>query len=644
MTVPPRFYYIPIGKGWQPQRGATPDRVLFALSLRREYNYKTANSPFGSMLMEKRYPPIFQSVPADEFTDREEIIEEMMHWASITPRDMMISTAVVGPRRIGKTAVLEQVYNRLFWEQDEVVPIYFSFEAKPTTSTEFAWAYFINFLQQYIAFRRKDDNLARLDAQEVEPRDLISMAEEMKGDPISVLAPGLFRLLNSPTALLHDKLERVIYLPRRVMEYNRARWKPETPIFVMLDEFQEVMKIRYSDGKPADGVGLYQWAVEGRQCPHIVTGSAVRLITQEILGTGALFGRFEYFPFPPLPNIYGLELVDKLAHKYGLEIPEPVAGYIVTRCGGNPFYIRCVIMRAIRQRLSTVKDKTVVDDLIAYEVTRGLIWRDWSGQLQKYFEQINSQYIAKHILFYAAQFEDEMIDIEVIAKKVNRPPDEVYHILRQLAFAEMIDVRGGVVFFNLKDPILRDFIRAQYELDIEKKPVERKQEELVEEYRRLKGKYADLVGALVEARVEALLNRFDGREVEGRLFHAGGKVRLPRFRYVADTVVKPLGKREYQIDLVGEWNEGYDFYDWVVEIKHWKRKVTREVVEGFEEACRALVEERRLAGVVKWLVSSGGFTEGAVEAMEGYGMYYSGREELNELLHIFGVERMPEHL
>ena len=470
--------------------------------------------------MEKRYPPIFQSVPADEFTDREEIIEEMMHWASITPRDMMISTAVVGPRRIGKTAVLEQVYNRLFWEQDEVVPIYFSFEAKPTTSTEFAWAYFINFLQQYIAFRRKDDNLARLDAQEVEPRDLISMAEEMKGDPISVLAPGLFRLLNSPTALLHDKLERVIYLPRRVMEYNRARWKPETPIFVMLDEFQEVMKIRYSDGKPADGVGLYQWAVEGRQCPHIVTGSAVRLITQEILGTGALFGRFEYFPFPPLPNIYGLELVDKLAHKYGLEIPEPVAGYIVTRCGGNPFYIRCVIMRAIRQRLSTVKDKTVVDNLIAYEVTRGLIWRDWSGQLQKYFEQINSQYIAKHILFYAAQFEDEMIDIEVIAKKVNRPPDEVYHILRQLAFAEMIDVRGGVVFFNLKDPILRDFIRAQYELDIEKKPVERKQKELVEEYRRLQEEvFPDLRLGLLHGRMkgeekEAVMRAFREGELD----------------------------------------------------------------------------------------------------------------------------------
>ena len=52
------------------------------------------------------------------------------------------------------------------------------------------------------------------------------------------------------------------------------------------DEFQNILLINYSDGKPARMTGLYQWAVEGRQCPHFVTGSAVRLINQEVLGIG----------------------------------------------------------------------------------------------------------------------------------------------------------------------------------------------------------------------------------------------------------------------------------------------------------------------------------------------------------------------
>jgi predicted AAA+ superfamily ATPase len=71
-------------------------------------------------------------VPSDEFTDREELIGELVATACNTPRDITFSTAIVGQRRMGKTSVMEQLYNRLFWEEDEVVPIYFTFEAKPT--------------------------------------------------------------------------------------------------------------------------------------------------------------------------------------------------------------------------------------------------------------------------------------------------------------------------------------------------------------------------------------------------------------------------------------------------------------------------------------------------------------------------------
>ena len=592
----------------------------------------------------KRYPPIFQSVPADEFTDREEIIGTLVERATNTPRDMTLSASIVGQRRLGKTAVMEQVYNRLFWEQDKVVPIYFNFEAKPTTSTEFAWAYFTNFLKQYVAFRLKDDELARLDDSDVEVNNLVVLAETLSGDPIARFAGGMQRLLSSPTALLHDKLERTIYLPRRVMEYNRARWKPETPIFVMLDEFQNILLINYSDGKPARMTGLYQWAVEGRQCPHFVTGSAVRLINQEVLGTGALFGRFRYIEFPPMENVYGLELVEKLAFKYGLTIPEPVAGYIVTRCGGNPFYIRCVVMQATEQRYEKVENEQTVNDLIAHEITHGQIWRDWGSQLQRYFEQINSYTIAKHILFHAARYENERILPEEIAAEVERPVDEVVRVLRQLAFAEMIDARGGPIFFNLKDPLLRDFIETQYELDVEGAPLAKVLEDLAREYKKLKGKHADLVGALVEARIEALLNRFDGRTVPGRLFHTEGEVKLPRFHAAADTKVKPPGEREYQIDLQGRWHtEKLDLWAWVVEIKHWKKRVAADVVGKFVAAYTALAQETKLDGVVPWLVNKGGFTKGAIEMMKQHSIYYSGAAEINELLRAFGIERLlPE--
>ena len=587
-----------------------------------------------------KYPPIFQSVPTDEFTDREEVINVLVKRAINTPRDITLSTAIVGQRRLGKTSVMEHAYNRLFWEQDEVVPIYFTFEAKPTTSDEFAKVYFTNFLRQYVAFRLKDNELARRENKDTNLDELVVMAESLKKDPIANYAGGMRRMLSSPNFSLHEKLEAAIYLPREVMEYNRARFLPETPIFVMLDEFQDVLRINYSDGKAADTVGLYQWAVEGRKCPHFVTGSAVRLITQEVLGTGALFGRFRFMQFQPLSDIYGLELVDKLGQKYGLTVPEPVAGYLTRRCGGNPFYIRCVMMQALEQDHTQICTPEAVNDLIAHEVTHGQIWRDWSAQLQKYFQTINSYYISKQILFYAAQFRDKRIEPEQIASQVERPKEDVLHTLKQLAFAEMIDSDGGYIFHNLKDPILRDFINSQYELDIAKHPWEQVYEDLLQSYQSLKKKYDNLIGALVEARIEALLNRFDNREVAGRLFHTSGQVRLPRFVYVSDTYVKSPSGRSYQIDLQGRWHEGYDRWAWIVEIKHWERQVTPSVVKKFIKAYTALEKEAQLVGMVKWIVNQGGFSPGAIKVLEEHNIYYSAASEINELLHLFGIQRL----
>jgi len=389
-------------------------------------------------------------------------------------------------------------------------------------------------------------------------------------------------------------------------------------------------------------VGLYQWAVEGRKCPHLVTGSAIRLINQEVLGTGALFGRFRYLEFLPLEDIFALELVDKLARKYGLRIAEPVAGYLVTRCGGSPFYIQSVLWQAADQHLAAVPDEKTVDTLLAHELTHGQIWRDWSGQLQKYFQQLNSHLIAKRVLFHAAQAGDAIIEPETIAAEVRRPVEEVRRVLHQLAFADMIDTTGGYILRNVKDPLLREFIRVQYLLDVAHQPADQVIQELQAELARWQGKYADAVGALVEARIAALLHRFDGRVTPGRLFHVDGEVELPKLDLVYDTLVKEAGDRQRQIDLVGSRWHGAQETMWLVEIKHWRRRVDAGVVREFAATCQAFSRSRKLptGRMVKWLVNAGGFTEGARAALAEAGIYYSGPAEINELLAGFGLERL----
>ena len=283
-----------------------------------------------------------------------------------------------------------------------------------------------------------------------------------------------------------------------------------------------------------------------------------------------------------------------------------------------------------------------VDELLAHELTHGLIWRDWSGQLQKYFEQLNSHLIAKRVLFHAAQAGDAIIEPETIAAEVKRPVEEVQRVLRQLAFADMIDARAGFIFRNVKDPLLREFVRVQYRLDVAGEPLTQVLRELQAELARWKGKYADAVGALVEARIQALMHRFDGRRVPGRLFHVAGEVELPRFSIVYDTLVKAPADRPRQADVVGSlWDAGGERM-WIAEIKHWARRVDGGVVGEFLDLCAAVSQETKVPPerMTKWLVNAGGFTEGALGAMAEYDIYYSGAAEINELLRSFGLERL----
>ena len=48
-------------------------------------------------------------------------------------------------------------------------------------------------------------------------------------------------------------------------------------------------------------------------------------------------------------------------------------------------------------------------------------------------------------------------------------------------------------------------------------------------------------------------------------------------------------------------------------------------------------------GMVKWIVNQGGFSPGAIKALEEHNIYYSAASEINELLHLFGIQRLlPE--
>ncbi len=282
------------------------------------------------------YKPVFDVLTDNIFTDREDLLRILKEVALEAKLQRNISRVLIGHRRVGKTEVLKRLYNELFWEQDEVVPIYITFEELSRETRRFASEYIGAFIRQYVGFKLKDAKLAGstggLD-------EIIKYVQEYAD---SQQNRGLLWLLENYSSAVTDSkfafsiLSCAIRAPRRVSEEN------EEPMFVMLDEFQHVIEIRNEDGTDPNALGRYQYAVESRLCPNLVTGSAVTLLTKDIIGRGSLFGRFRPVYIRGLEGYHVIELCQKLSKHHGVKVSVEMAAELARRTGGNPFYLGCI--------------------------------------------------------------------------------------------------------------------------------------------------------------------------------------------------------------------------------------------------------------------------------------------------------------
>jgi hypothetical protein len=580
----------------------------------------------------KPYEPVFPVISDEIFTDREDLLSVLKQLALETKNQINISHVLIGHRRVGKTEVLKRLYNQLFWEQNDVVPVYITFETLDRESRNFATRYLMTFLSQYVGFKEKDVALVRDQADVLERTKALARREHNE---------GLEHLLKRYRSALEDQeftwpiLDCAIEAPRFVSDWNKE------PMFVMLDEFQHVIEIRDEDGVAPNALGKYQYAVESRLCPHLVTGSAVTLLTKDIIGRGGLFGRFRAEYIRGLESYYVTELCEKLGRHYNVQINPEMAAELTRRTGGNPFYIDCIFAGAkrIAKHLTTFEE---VNEVLTYELTQGTIWSELYRQLNYSFNTINERGITKNIFYFAVQHQDEEINPQRIAKAMSHwgiNERQVREILLALSRADVIEEKlAGTAFYNIKDPILREFAAAWARVEVENASWEQASTELQEKYRRLTGKYADFKGYATELMVKFFMSRFNDQTVDGgEYFSHPGEVFLPRFIWIDSRTVKAPDTREYQIDIIGKEVP----HLWLVEVKNTDHPIGLSEVREFQEACE--VAERVIGGeiVTRWYVSTGGFTEEAVHDLQERGFLFSDRGQVNGLLQYFGLRELP---
>ncbi len=579
---------------------------------------------------------IRQVVPEEIYTDRTEFIDSYFNAALDAIRRRAMSSVLLGQRRMGKTEIFKRVVNRLYSEQDHtdpnaVVPVYYIFPEEVIDRKDFSLNYIENFIRYYAAFRTGDPDFLSL------PKGLFPLIAVV--EKRMKITKGFSVAIDLANAVFKDHVvspdKEAVGLPREVSDLD------DTTIVMFLDEFQNTRL----PNENFSVTGYFQDAVESPTCPHFVTGSALSILSDDLIGRGALYGRFDYERIEPFTDFWGSELAFKVAAYYNVDLPEIMAPVVSGRCGGNPFYITSVVRQAAKQK-RRINDEATLNQLLAIDISSGFIWVELSDQVNRWVERVNEFGITKWVLYLASLEDENEINLERIQKElyVNERVEvsipEIKDVLIRLARGDLIEYKAfGSWFGKINDPILNDFLKVWGRVEVAKQNRSDVQDGVIKEYGKMQKRFHEYKGYLAEVYMIQILWNGRGKILPGKFFNRDEDIAIPsHFSYI-DQRHRPGAGKRMEVDIYGA--AGAEV--WLAESKWRADKIGPDVVKTLLGQAK-IVREREGEGVKTirlWIFSHDGATGPAKELMKQHGILWSTRAELDELLEAVKLRKLP---
>ena len=595
------------------------------------------NTPFKSK--SAATPWVVKPLVSEEvYTDRERFLKYFYEAALKAATRRTMSTVLLGQRRMGKTEIFKRVVNRLFFGQDPrdphaVVPVYYSFPDKQMDERGFAKEYLENFMRYYVGFYTAQPELVTGEPRDDELLHLIEQSRVLY--PFTRMLDLLLSKYNSVVSGTHFPSQVALWAPRRISDLD------DSTIVMFLDEFQNTRLPQYD----FDVVGWMQEAVESPTCPHFVTGSAMSILAREIIGRGALFGRFDSEEIGPLSSHYGTELALKAARYYHTEVPELMAPLVAERCGSNPFYITAVVQQAAKQQRPLVSEEAI-NKILAVDLSSGFIWNELSDQVGRWIERVNEYGITKWVLYLSALEEGDRLDLERIQRELKEREGTdvdiatIRDVLVKLSRGDLVEyLELGGWFRKVQDPILLEFLKVWGQIEVEARNRQRVRDELRVRYGKLERRVSEYKGYLAEVFMSQVLLSGQNRELPGGYFNSATDIEMPwLFSFVRQRMRLGTGKGQ-EIDVIGAAGSEA----WVCQSKWVKdRPVGVKILEEMEAQGKAVQEELGSSIVRLWLFANAGLTVEAKAYAAERGILWSARAEFDELLAYLGLRALPQ--
>ncbi len=425
----------------------------------------------------------------DLFTGRKEELAYFLKWINDIKERKSQSTALLARRKIGKTALMERLFNITFYKNDGVIPFYYEVKEIKTWIGDFCVDFFLTFIYQYIAFKS---------------RKIEYLMPEEKNDFGKVKRVAVNEGLDYLVGII-ESVEYSFSHGNVDILWNTVREAPKTMagrrnefIVQMIDEFQflNAMIYRDKDMKIAvnDLAGGYLSTAESKIAPLLVSGSWVGWLMNEL--NTMLPARFKYEYLENMPEEEAVEMVYNYSRFFEVPVTEEVA-YLITQISeGSPFYTSSILRsRYPHKNLATVKGLT---DTLEFETldNRGNIKATWMEYVSYAFNRVNGKN-AKYIMLYLCQNRDREVTRAELLEKLPLDMDdaELEKKLKALVKADII-TQGQTNFDyrGVRDNIFDKVFRGVYEKEIREFDVKIIKQEYNEEFEKLKKQFDSLLG------------------------------------------------------------------------------------------------------------------------------------------------------
>src|SRR3990172_1534418 len=516
---------------------------------------------------------IFNTRRDDEFFGRADEIEEVCQFATSAMKSFH-GIFLTGRKWVGKTELLKRVYHRLFSEQNRIVPIYYRF--KDTSGVkEFADDFLRDFIRQYIAFLKRKPEI---------------MLEDVSASKLERLSADMGFADLSKFLLLHREAKKhgdnIAVLKNAISVPNQAYIHNNTPIFLMLDDFDLAANIHINEGDSGI-LREYMKTLTTGDVSFLITGYTKRLVEGEVSP-----GSVKVMELSGLDEETSAGLMREMCKRYSLNYDSEILAVAARQLEGNPVYIKSIIAAAKREERDLLTIKDFVDVYVG-ELVEGSIGFSLSSGIS--IKTLN----ALRILHLCISSKSGVRE-EDLAEEMALDDHEKGNLIPTLRELYLLETDCGLIRW-IGDRVTEDYINYLYETLVMSKSQAEAKARIIKE--RLKEGFC-MQGVRVSAEVKKellqLLEIFNGQLIPKILFRN------------QDFLTRYSGKTYEKDDDIKE--------DEKISLPQMTGSFHTGDVEGFIRQCNAIADFKT-HNIMRWIVSREGFTGDALKRLAVEGIY-----------------------